>query len=219
MIQTPLNLVNYSDVFSDQEYNSLLLSWNNAPPEGKFLKDRHGYTHFVLDKPKDEVACRKGMIVLAHGIGTSLSMFKSTASSLTKEGYSVLRYDYYNHGYSKYEEEGKDMWVKYTPDLFVDQLEDLLQYVTATTDEKPYGIVGHSTGGIVSIACQDRWGLGEGQSSNTSPFSKVALVAPALYANKVSFQKSPPTILKCLNMLLCIGEYLMHYSQRHYWII
>lgn len=77
------------------------------------------------DATTDGTTGGKGMIILGHGIGTSLTIFDELSLILIQSGFSVLRYDYFGHGYSRYiadednSEGGIDMWMKYTPDMFV----------------------------------------------------------------------------------------------------
>ncbi len=159
-------------------------------PEGKLLRDRHGFTWYLLQKPDSGCTRSKcqGLIVLIHGVGTSLTMYKNLSGKFIKEGYSVLRYDLYGHGYSKYRNGGDDnddLFIEYSPDIFVDQLEDLLEYIDVDVDDDVVGMVGHSTGGLPVIAFNDRWGRNEG-GSKRKVAPKLCLACPALYSNKVS---------------------------------
>lgn len=121
-------------------------------------------------------------MVLAHGIGTSAKALKELGSTLVADGYSVLRYDYYGHGYSKF---GQNMWTKYTPDVFVDQLEDLLDHVMEETKEDVVALAGHSTGGLVGIAANHRWGaMMDGGKVRRAVLPKLVLINPSLYAKK-----------------------------------
>ena len=148
-------LVPSSDVFSKRELVALRSTWDDNGPEGSLLKDRHGFTHYIIDRPKKGMQpSTKGIIVPSLLLGTSVHVYQKLAAILVDDGYTVLRYDFYNYGYSNFAGglRGKDVWMKYSPDLFVDQLEDLLLHVCAETKETVAGIVGHSTGGIVAVA-------------------------------------------------------------------
>jgi len=178
----PLQCVQPSEVFTDDELSTLTTCWNEVKPQGNFLQDRHGFTHYKLDGVENGPSA-KGMVVICHGLGTSFYAFENFSTELVNAGYSVLKYDYYGHGYSKYCG-GEDMWVDYTPDMFVDQLEDLLEHVEKEEGGKPVAVVAHSTGGIVCTAANDRWSKVVGSKRGIIP--KLVLVAPAFYCKKVS---------------------------------
>ena len=173
-------LVQPTQIYSPNELEVLQSCWDGSNPEGGFLKERHGYTHFVLDGLENGPS-KKGMIVVIHGVGESSKNPKEFADCLVHNGFSVLRYDFYGHGYSKYG--GNDPWFKYTPDMLVDQLEDVLEYVLEETKERVVALVGHSTGGMVCIKANERWA---NNGAKRGVVSKLILLAPALYAKKVS---------------------------------
>lgn len=127
----------------------------------------------------DDGPSAKGLVVLAHGLGTSYYAFEEFAQELVNAGYSVLSYDYYGHGYSKY---NGDMFVDYDKELFVDQLEDLLGFVEKESGERCVAMVGHSTGAIVCTAANERWGMDGSGERKVVP--KLILAAPCFYANK-----------------------------------
>ena len=185
--ESALRVVPSSDVFSNKEMVALKSAWDDNGPEGSLLKDRHGFTHYIIDRPstskKGMQPSTKGIIVLSHGLGTSVRVYHQLAAILVDDGYTVLRYDFYNHGYSKYAGGlfGKDVWIKYTVDLFVDQLEDLLLHVCAETKETVVGIVGHSTGGVVAVASNARWRTKE---AKRDVIPSVVLANPALFLFK-----------------------------------
>lgn len=174
-----------SEVFSSSELLQVNQAENKTGPSGSIFKGRHGYTHYVLDGCESS----QSLVVLSHGIGTSQQMYQDVANRLNKDGFSTLRYDFFGHGYSKFDDrdQGGDgnIWFDYTPELFVDQLEDLLDHVIA--DDGEYSkqsltaIVGHSTGALVAIHAVDRW-TAEGHKKRSLP--KIVLLSPALWANK-----------------------------------
>jgi len=182
-------LIDVSEIFTKEELNALLVCWNEETPRGRFLNDRHGYTHFQFLKCEQEgqqgittddssPRTSKGLIVVCHGLGVSYYAFDKFAKYMNNVGYSVLQYDYYGHGYSKYD---GDMFVEYDKEMFVDQLEDLLEFVEKETGETCIGMVGHSTGGIVCAAANDRWNK-DGNSRSIVP--KLILASPAFFAEK-----------------------------------
>jgi pimeloyl-ACP methyl ester carboxylesterase len=138
------------------------------------------------DGTTDGTTGGKGMIILGHGIGTSLTIFDELSLILIQSGFSVLRYDYFGHGYSRYiadednSEGGIDMWMKYTPDMFVDQLEDLIDFVSEEEKEDIVGYIGHSNGAVNGISANFRWG----SAKQRKVFPKMVLVNPSVYAKK-----------------------------------
>ena len=95
-----------------------------------------------------------------------------------------MRYDYYGHGYSKYGDGGKHLFFAYDPDMFVDQLDDLLDHIEKEEGVHPAAICGHSTGGVVCVAANDRWSK---KGSKRGIVPKIILISPAFYtAQKVS---------------------------------
>ena len=174
-------LIDAKEAFTGEELSDLTAAWQDDKPEGKFLKARHGTTHYVVNR---KGSSSKGMIVLGHGLGSSLKMYKEFSDILVDKGFTVLRYDCFGHGYSKYN--GEDMWIKYGPDMYVDQLEDLLDFVCAEEKEEVVAYVGHSNGGVNGISSNFRWSSNDDKNggSKRSVFPKMILVNPAIYANK-----------------------------------
>jgi len=204
--ESALRVVPSSDVFSNKEMVALKSAWDDNGPEGSLLKDRHGFTHYIIDRPSTskkgmQPSTTKGIIVLSHGLGTSVRVYHQLAAILVDDGYTVLRYDFYNHGYSKYAGGlfGKDVWIKYTVDLFVDQLEDLLLHVCAETKETVVGIVGHSTGGVVAVASNARWRTKE---AKRDVIPSVVLANPALFLFKKPFAQASADMFPNLLLFL-----------------
>ena len=191
-------LVDPNDVFTSQELTTLTTVWeDNNGPEGKFLKGRHGVTHYIVDRGNNNNESKKGIIILCHGLGQSLKMYKEFSDILVKDGFAVLRYDYFGHGYSKYV--GRDIWVKYTPDVFVNQLEDLIDFVTKEENEEVVAFVGHSNGGVVGISANYRWNSDSTNKRKLIP--KLILANPAIYASKPLLAKIAdkiPTVMTTL---------------------
>jgi alpha-beta hydrolase superfamily lysophospholipase len=175
----PLQSVTATEVFTQEELATITACWDESKPQGKFLKDRHGFTHYRLDG-----SGQGPMVVLCHGLGTSMKAFEIISEDLVNSGYSVLRYDYYGHGYSKYGDGGKHLFFAYDPDMFVDQLDDLLDHIEKEEGVHPAAICGHSTGGVVCVAANDRWSK---KGSKRGIVPKIILISPAFYtAQKVS---------------------------------
>jgi pimeloyl-ACP methyl ester carboxylesterase len=173
--------VKSSDVFTEEELETITICYGDSKPKGNFIQDRHGFTHYKIDGKEQQGP----MVVMSHGLGTSTNAFEAVAAELVNSGFKVLRYDFYGHGYSKYG--GRRTYWKYDNDMLVDQLEDLLDYVeqeeVTGVQQGTTTIVGHSTGGVVAIEANRRW-LKDDSKRDIVP--SIILVAPAIYVKKVS---------------------------------
>ena len=122
------------------------------------------------------VKSKKGMVFLSHGLGSLMNVYEKLDVKLVQDSFSVLKYNNF------------DKWVKYTPNLCVDQSEDLIGHVNEEEKEDVVGFVGHSNGGGVGISTNFRWGSNE---SNRRVILKLALTldTPGIYAKKTFHSK------------------------------
>jgi pimeloyl-ACP methyl ester carboxylesterase len=106
----------------------------NAP--GKFVRLSDGVTHYDVTGPDSGRT-----IVLVHGFSVPYYIWDSTAASLAKAGYRVVRYDEYGRGFSDRPR------TRYVDDLYDRQLTELLDslHVTDRVD-----LAGVSMGGAVT---------------------------------------------------------------------
>jgi pimeloyl-ACP methyl ester carboxylesterase len=141
-----------------------------GPPSGKFIKTTHGYTHFIIDEPTTLITPRK-LVVCCHGLGTDTGVYDNVTKVLQTYGYTVVRYDYYNHGWSRSDSAA----LKIDIHVMVQQVKDVLDHVCEPGEEVPH-FVGHSTGGCVSAMCA--------QHLPQYKIRKLSLVSPAFWANK-----------------------------------
>lgn len=110
---------------------------NTAP--GKFFQSKYGRIHYLLKgNPEDP------LIVFSHGVSLFSFVWNRMADLLVNCGYQVLLYDFFGHGYSASPD------VKYTVDLFVHQLEELLEGLHLIKGPDSLILIGHSMGGLVS---------------------------------------------------------------------
>jgi len=183
------------DVFSSETLLQINQASSASGPDHSIIKGRHGYTHYVVDG----YSTSRKLVILSHGIGTSQRMYQDLVNRLVDSGFSTLRYDFFGHGYSKYD---GDMWFDYTPDVFVDQLEDVLDHVTAGDgkykEQCLTAIVGHSTGALAAIHSVDRWAM---EGANERAIPKIVLLAPALWANKPFVAKVADKIPRLMTFL------------------
>ena len=99
-------------------------------PAGHFHKGTYGYTHFVVEGPIIHQEVRK-WCVLIHGLGTNLHVFDDLADALVSDGFTVLRYEFYNHGFSV----GTVPVLRLNQEVMVTQVVELLNFV-CDEDEK-----------------------------------------------------------------------------------
>ncbi|MHA1450388.1 MAG: alpha/beta hydrolase, partial [Candidatus Hodarchaeales archaeon] len=123
---------------------------------GQFIKLTHGYVHYELSGPASGET-----VVLIHGFSSPMLVWDNVFDFLVSKGFKVLRYDLYGRGYSDRPD------LKYTMDLFVEQLHELVTKLDLTI--KPFNIAGLSMGGGISVVFTDRY---------TDLVKKVVLVDP-----------------------------------------
>jgi len=117
------------------ETNSL----NDATREtigDSFISLPNGVTHYELSNPQSQ-----NTIVLVHGFSVPSFIFDPTFKFLTASGFRVLRYDLFGRGFSDRPR------TRYNPDLFDQQLTDLLDALRFTS---PVNLIGLSMGGPVA---------------------------------------------------------------------
>ncbi|MFA6866515.1 MAG: alpha/beta hydrolase [Clostridia bacterium] len=125
-----------------------------AKSEGSFVALPCGNTHYEL-KGEGEA------IVLVHGYATPYYIYDKLFDGFVKAGYKVLRYDLLGRGLS--ERVNK----KYTPELFAEQLKELVD--TVLPNESFY-LTGTSMGGAIVTAYIAKY---------SDKVKKLFLLAPA----------------------------------------
>ncbi|GMH80306.1 hypothetical protein TrST_g6387 [Triparma strigata] len=159
----------------DKEMLPKIVALFPSGPKGRFFRGTHGVTHYVVEGAAgDPSPSQPKYVVLIHGLGTSLEVYDDLSLSLVADGFTVIRYDFLNHGFSV-GSGGKCMDLG--ADVMVTQVKELLD-VVCEKDEKVHAFVGHSTGGIVSILAAHNEEL-DGREIN-----QLGLVSPALWADK-----------------------------------
>jgi alpha-beta hydrolase superfamily lysophospholipase len=176
---TLLEIVPVDKIYSEKQLDILQKCLDDGGPHGRFLNERHGYTHFTIDGIENGTS-RNGLIVVCHGLGENTNDIQDYAQVLVKHGYAVLRYDYYGHGYSCADRDYLSL--TYDVDTLIDQLEDVLTFVLDETNEKLVAIGGLSTGGLLSIKAKERWV--ENSPDPRFGVKKIILMTPAIFANK-----------------------------------
>ena len=121
----------------------------------KFIKLPCGTTHYALEGNGDKKA------VLVHGYATPLFIYDKIAEGLTKNGFTVLRYDLLGRGLSDRVDSD------YSHSVFVRQLEELTD---AVFGNESFFLVGTSMGGAITAAFT---------AKNPDKVKKLVLLAPA----------------------------------------
>jgi len=73
-------------VFESSELVQIQSCYGDIAPEGEFCEGRHGFTHFVFHQPTPEALFKNNdtwgnLIIMAHGLGTSLQAYKDLISN------------------------------------------------------------------------------------------------------------------------------------------
>lgn len=134
-----------------------------GPPKGNFLDTTHGSTHCILEHAKDKSKAGP-LVVLIHGIGGQSGLFDEITTDLLQRGDAaqVLRYDFYDRGYS---ESNKTKYpidtpgvhpLDFTLDLHIQQLRDVLIQLKLT-DHRNILLCGHSTGGVTAFGYASKY--------------------------------------------------------------
>ena len=125
----------------DPERLDLNQSVRDAAP-GQFVRLSDGFTHYEIGGPPTGP-----VVVLAAGATVPYYIWDPTFAALVRDGFRVLRYDYYGRGYSDRPD------VPFNQELYVRQFTELLN---ALQIKQPVDLVGLSFGGsvITSIAAR-----------------------------------------------------------------
>ena len=132
-----------------------------GPAPGSFLNTTNGSTHYIyecsIEGRAEEGAAGGGqLVILCHGLGSSLSAWDTIAAALVAAGNRVLRYDFYDRGYSESSPERYPITklgvhpLSFTIDVYLEQLNDVLRLLGLEGQRAV--LVGHSTGGAVCIS-------------------------------------------------------------------
>jgi len=114
-----------------------------AAAPGQFIKLADGYVHYEMSGPAGAP-----LVVLAAGISEPNYVWDPTFAALSREGFRVVRYDYYGRGYSDRPD------VAYTQELYVRQLANLLDALGVT---EPAHFGGLAFGASVITSFADRY--------------------------------------------------------------
>ena len=142
-------------------------------------EDNPKFVGFRKESTTGNVPALGRVVVMCHGVGTNLHVYDTMTGMLTKEGMTVIRYEYFNHGFSKGEMEGGHH-VKICKTVLLNQLEDVLDHVLKNRNEMIHGLVGHSTGGALGALA----GKAFTSESSQHRIRNLGLISPCLWAPK-----------------------------------
>ncbi len=151
------------------------------PASGDFVRLPDGVTHYQTGGPQTGAP-----VVLVHGFSVPYFIWDPTFEFLTAGGFRVLRYDLLGRGFSERPAR------RYTLDLFVQQLRDLLD---ALGWAQPVALLGLSMGGPITAAFTARY---------PQRVARLGLIDPA-GGGALSF----PRLLRWLGRVPALGEHLL----------
>lgn len=136
-----------------------------GPPKGQFLDTTHGRTHYSLEESNNTDADGP-LVVLIHGIGGHMGVFDQIASDLVQQQGAVLRYDFYDRGYSETDKTKYPIVttgvhpLDFTLELHIQQLRDVLTGLHLLEKHKNIILCGHSTGGVTAFGYAAKYPAG-----------------------------------------------------------
>ena len=175
-----------TDAMTPDEIAGVSAAFGAEQAPGQFVRGRHGVTHYLLQSPGNGRGAQTALgaqgkparlIVMAHGLGTRMQLYDDVVGSLLDAGLTVLRYDYFGHGWSAPD----DKYVVYDKQVLLEQLEDVLDHVVSpvspvaerTEPFRIHGFVGHSTGGCAGVLAAN--GL------ESYRFDRLLLISPCFW--------------------------------------
>ena len=132
----------------------------SIPESGNFADLKNGKLYYRWFSPETE---NGQILVLVHGFSTPSVVWEGLLSYLLEEGFKVLVYDHYGRGYSSRPK------VKYTKDLFVDSLNELIEHQQIN---QKINLVGYSMGGPIVAGFAEK---------HIEKVRSVSFIAPAGY--------------------------------------
>ena len=134
-----LSIIIFSLIFIYFYFAFKLLNPNKIriPESGNLADLKNGKLYYRWFSPEKE---NGEILVLVHGFSTPSVVWEGVLPYLLEEGFKVLVYDHYGRGYSSRPK------VKYTKDLFVDSLNELIEHQEIS---QKINLVGYSMGGPI----------------------------------------------------------------------
>ena len=163
-----LSIIIFSLIFIYIYFAFKLLNPNKIRiPEGGNLADlKNGKLYYRWFSPEKE---NGEILVLVHGFSTPSVVWEGVLPYLLEEGFKVLVYDHYGRGYSSRPK------VKYTKDLFVDSLDELIEHQEIS---QKINLVGYSMGGPIVAGYAEKHSEKVRAASFIAPAGYMSLSVP-----------------------------------------
>ena len=163
-----LSIIIFSLIFIYFYFAFKLLNPNKIRiPEGGNLADlKNGKLYYRWFSPEKE---NGEILVLVHGFSTPSVVWEGVLPYLLEEGFKVLVYDHYGRGYSSRPK------VKYTKDLFVDSLDELIEHQEIS---QKINLVGYSMGGPIVAGYAEKHSEKVRSASFIAPAGYMSLSVP-----------------------------------------
>ena len=163
-----LSIIIFSLIFIYFYFAFKLLNPNKIRiPEGGNLADlKNGKLYYRWFSPEKE---NGEILVLVHGFSTPSVVWEGVLPYLLEEGFKVLVYDHYGRGYSSRPK------VKYTKDLFVDSLDELIEHQEIS---QKINLVGYSMGGPIVAGYAEKRSEKVRSASFIAPAGYMSLSVP-----------------------------------------
>ena len=163
-----LSIIIFSLIFIYFYFAFKLLNPNKIriPESGNLADLKNGklyYRGFSPEKENGEI------LVLVHGFSTPSVVWEGVLPYLLEEGFKVLVYDHYGRGYSSRPK------VKYTKDLFVDSLDELIEHQEIS---QKINLVGYSMGGPIVAGYAEKHSEKVRSASFIAPAGYMSLSVP-----------------------------------------
>lgn len=185
------------------------------PDNVRFMKGSYGFTSFTFDKPMEQTN-KRNLAVLAHGIGARQDLTypeQVIQTKLVEQGYTVIAYSYYGHGWSYASSEINPGGAgclcggaQYDQSIFCQQVKELVCHLLEPSE--PIDLwIGHSTGGLLGPVVAE---------SGTWPIRKFALISPAFWAKKATIAKNTDALHPVSTHLVSNSSLLMNLVVEEY---
>ena len=163
-----LSIIIFSLIFIYFYFAFKLLNPNKIRiPEGGNLADlKNGKLYYRWFSPEKE---NGEILVLVHGFSTPSVVWEGVLPYLLEEGFKFLVYDHYGRGYSSRPK------VKYTKDLFVDSLDELIEHQEIS---QKINLVGYSMGGPIVAGYAEKHSEKVRSASFIAPAGYMSLSVP-----------------------------------------
>lgn len=163
-----LSIIIFSLIFIYFYFAFKLLNPNKIriPEGGNLANLKNGKLYYRWFSPEKE---NGEILVLVHGFSTPSVVWEGVMPYLLEEGFKVLVYDHYGRGYSSRPK------VKYTKDLFVDSLDELIEHQEIS---QKINLVGYSMGGPIVAGYAEKHSEKVRSASFIAPAGYMSLSVP-----------------------------------------